>query len=524
MDPSIATTPRASPRENRRPEPRRQDRDDPPFAERRLGQDVAARIGSTVQSVDVTHVGFLFVALALIVYVFSDPSRSGFYNHFVWQADAFLHGRFAIAWPVESGPYTNAYFQDVMPLPSDSGSSYGLLPFPPLPAVVLLPFVTIFGLATDSQLVGAALGAVNVGLAWRLTTRLSDDRAAALLATIFFAFGTVHWYAAMLSTTWFLAHIVAVTFVLLGVTLAIDAERRWQSLRRMNRLADTPDRSPDTVSEPFVESNMFVEWGRRIRQNVDPAQFMAGFVFGLGALARLPVILGAPFFVFVGGGGSYTRRAVSAGLGAALPLALLLLYNVAATGHVFNPAYEHLYQTEYLGYLPPEHCLFPADLCANLRIDRSLGIEDIGHVPLNTLIMLGWPPEFFPKGTECGVGLLNRDCPVVVPSQIGMSILLTSPAYLLAFSMAIAGWRRRIVAGSALAIVAIAFVNLLHFSQGWVQFGYRFSNDFAPFALILVTLAITRLHGLWRALAVALVVASIIINAWGVYWGVTLGW
>ena len=30
----------------------------------------------------------------------------------------------------------------------------------------------------------------------------------------------------------------------------------------------------------------------------------------------------------------------------------------------------------------------------------------------------------------------------------------------------------------------------MHFSQGWVQFGYRFSNDFAPFALVLVTLAI----------------------------------
>ena len=37
--------------------------------------------------------------------------------------------------------------------------------------------------------------------------------------------------------------------------------------------------------------------------------------------------------------------------------------------------------------------------------------------------------------------------------------------------------------------IAIAVVNLMHFSQGWVQFGYRFSNDFAPFAVILVALA-----------------------------------
>ena len=42
-----------------------------------------------------------------------------------------------------------------------------------------------------------------------------------------------------------------------------------------------------------------------------------------------------------------------------------------------------------------------------------------------------------------------------------------------------------------MAVVAVA--DLMHFSQGWVQFGYRFSNDFAPFALVLVTLAIASL-------------------------------
>ena len=30
----------------------------------------------------------------------------------------------------------------------------------------------------------------------------------------------------------------------------------------------------------------------------------------------------------------------------------------------------------------------------------------------------------------------------------------------------------------------------MHFSQGWVQFGYRFSNDFVVFALPLVAIGI----------------------------------
>ena len=83
--------------------------------------------------------------------------------------------------------------------------------------------------------------------------------------------------------------------------------------------------------------------------------------------------------------------------------------------------------------------------------------------------------------------------------------------------------RSRLVTGAGLAVVLIAFVNLMHFSQGWVQFGYRFSNDFAPFALVLLALALQ-----WRArvgwLAVGLIAFSIAMNLWGVYWGGAYGW
>ncbi len=484
---------------------------------------LVGRLRSALERTDPVPLGLFFVTLALGIYVFSNPARIGWYDHFVWQADAFLHGRIEIAWPVVSGPFVNGYFQDVMPLPSAPGApSYALLPFPPLPALLLLPLVAIFGLATDAQLFGALLGAINVGLAWRMVGRLTDNRAAAFLATLFFAFGTVHWYAAMLSTTWFLAHVVAVTFVLLGMTLALDGERREQlrgAVARLGRDATADDRSRNAVVATIEESSLFLAWYRRLRHFVDPLQFLAGFVFGLAALSRLTVLFGAPFFVFVGGGGSYRRRAVSAGLGALVPFALLMVYNLSATGQFFNPAYEWLYQTEYLGYLPPEHCLFPPELCSSLTIDRSLGIEDLGHVPVNALIMLGWLPIYQP---ECGLQLLNPACPVIRPDPIGMSILLTSPAYVLAVPLAALAWRRRLVLGAVLAVGSIALVNVMHFSQGWVQFGYRFSNDFAPFALILVALAIARLGA--RKLTVTLVAISILVNAWGVYWGVTLGW
>ena len=202
-------------------------------------------------------------------------------------------------------------------------------------------------------------------------------------------------------------------------------------------------------------------------------------------------------------------------MGSAIPVLFLLLYNVGTTGHLFHPAYEYLYQTEYR---PRPDLVNPA-----------WGIEDVRYVPQNARIMLLWPPETplldDPACATEAIGpasLFDRDCPLFRPDPLGMSILLTSPAYLLMLPVLLRSWRRRLVAGAALAVLAIAIVDLMHFSQGWVQFGYRFSNDFAPFAVILVALGIARMGVGWISLG--LVALSVLMNAWGVYWGVTLGW
>jgi hypothetical protein len=190
---------------------------------------------------------------------------------------------------------------------------------------------------------------------------------------------------------------------------------------------------------------------------------------------------------------------------------------VTTTGEVFHPAYEYLYQVEHRPR--PE------------LVNPEWGIEDPRYIPQNAGIMLAWPPETpLLDDPACqaglrpaGVGLLlDRDCAILRPDPLGMSILLTSPAYLLAIPVLLREWRRRIVAGAALAVLSIALVDLMHFSQGWVQFGYRFSNDFAPFATLLVALGIVRLGV--GVISLGLVGASVLINAWGVYWGVALGW
>ena len=82
--------------------------------------------------------------------------------------------------------------------------------------------------------------------------------------------------------------------------------------------------------------------------------------------------------------------------------------------------------------------------------------------------------------------------------------------------------RARWAAGALLAVGAIVVFDLMHFSQGWVQFGYRFSNDFAPFALPLLAVGIDRLGGRRAWLVLGLVGCSILVNLWGVVWAIRL--
>ena len=58
------------------------------------------------------------------------------------------------------------------------------------------------------------------------------------------------------------------------------------------------------------------------------------------------------------------------------------------------------------------------------------------------------------------------------------------------------------------------------------SFGYRFSNDYVPYLLLLVALGMARLldRPRGRLLVMALVGVSVAINFWGTWWGMKLGW
>jgi hypothetical protein len=564
--------------------------------------------------------GIGLVLLVLAVYYFSQPNRTNLYLHFVLQAQSWMDGQTSIPTPG---------YQDVMPILDSTGNptERGIIPFPPLPAAVLLPFVAIWHLATNEQLLATIFGAVDVGIAYWMLGFLPVRQQICRLTALFFGLGTVFWYTSVIGSTWFWAHVVAVGCLLMSVGLALSVDRKaaeprplreavgavrrfnwpggWSSVAVLFALGSIGEllfvlagagtsaaalagvgvllsvlaallavavAGRPGVLAPFVVAVAIVGglpavilagaqsqtliafldaglvlliaalwwFSRRRDGRLDRAmgslsmalstpesiQVAAGILFGLAVTARLTILLGFPFLILVGGGGTWLRRAMLAGAGAAVPLFTLLVITYATSGHLFNPAYDYLYHVE-LGYTV-------------FNYNPEWSITDVRYIPQNIGIMLFGTPRILPQFSSVfpgnsgdalcvassARGLFDKSCPLAIPEATGTSIILSSPAYLVGL-LAFRPLRNleidRATAGATIAVLAIAIVNLMHFSQGWVQFGYRFSNDFAPFALILVALGASRLGRWWPLLAV-LVGLSIVVNFWGVMWGVILGW
>jgi hypothetical protein len=140
--------------------------------------------------------------------------------------------------------------------------------------------------------------------------------------------------------------------------------------------------------------------------------------------------------------------------------------------------------------------------------------------------MLFQPPDVLPACEVPGAprGLFDAACPIVVPDAVGMSLVLTSPAWLIALAAVRRRWTDPVVSGGVIASLAIATLDLMHFSQGWVQYGYRFSLDFAPFLLPVVAIGLDGLAGRWRRIGYALIGLSVIMQLWGIIWRGVLGW
>ncbi|MGH2585628.1 MAG: hypothetical protein ACRDJE_12005, partial [Dehalococcoidia bacterium] len=149
----------------------------------------------------------------LLIYAVSHQGDGLPFNYFVRLADAFLHGRLYLtenpSWLSELIPWEGNYY----------------VVFPPMPAILLTPFVAVFGPDFPQPALSIVLGAANVGLAYLVLLRLFRNPSVALWTAVLYGIGTNQWYHAENGNAWYVAQITALFFLWLALLEATTRRR-----------------------------------------------------------------------------------------------------------------------------------------------------------------------------------------------------------------------------------------------------------------------------------------------------------
>ena len=135
-------------------------------------------------------------------------------NNYVLLASAWLHGHSWIAYPGER--------VDAVPF-----HGFAYVVEGPAPAVLLLPFVFLYGTDASQPLVANLIGAVIVFTVWRFAARMGLSTTATFGVTLFTFFGTSVFTCATLGDVWFIAHVCAFCFTLLAIAECLAGGRAW---------------------------------------------------------------------------------------------------------------------------------------------------------------------------------------------------------------------------------------------------------------------------------------------------------
>jgi hypothetical protein len=366
------------------------------------------------------------------------------YNHYALLADAWLHGRQDLA----SGPPPYALNNDFAEF---EGKTY--ISFPPLPAILMLPFVKLSGTPENfrdgqfviwlAALAPAALFLVLERL--RATDRSPRTEAQNIALSLLYAFGTVYFFTAVEGTVWFAAIVVASAASAFYVLAALDA------------------RAP-----LFAGAMMGCVWLSR------PPIILSSALFALEAL-RVSCRGGLPT---EGGAIARVRETISR-LDVRALAVRYALFSVPILA-----AFGVMTWLNFTRYHRPSPMHFDHEFLTvawRMRIQKW-GLFSYHYLGKNLGIAFTSLPWLPPKdGSSLGA-------PFKI-NEHGLALWFTCPFYFwLLWPKRFEGehdrkWLYVVVAISA-ALPAV--MELLYQNSGWRQFGYRFSNDYAVLLFVLL--------------------------------------
>ena len=214
-----------------------------------------------------------------------------------------------------------------------------------------------------------------------------------------------------------------------------------------------------------------------------------GAAIGLAALSRLPVAAATPALALLVArrGDTSFRAALLRIVAGGLPFFLLYVgYNALRWGSLTDSGYARLTEGDFFF----DHGLF-----------------SVSYLPRHLYAIAMEPPDLVPN-----VWYFLR------PRIVGMSLFLTTPAFLFVFAGLRDVRRSAAIAATALAAGLALLPDVTHGTVGFAQFGYRFSIDAQPFLIALAVGGDALREGTWRSRpSVLFLVACVLAVAFNVY-------
>lgn len=374
------------------------------------------------------------------------------FNHFALLAECWRNGRLDLGGPPPAYTGNNdfALFQ---------GRYY--VSFPPFPALLLMPALLVRKSAEHVRdgLVFLGLSGIAPAVLFlalenlRKRGRNPRSEGSNIALSLLFATASVYWFSSVQGTVWFAAHVVGAALAALYIQASIGA--RFPMLAGLFLGLGFATRTPLGFAFPF-----FVYEALRAHQRT-PLPEGSGLI-ALLKNTRADII---------------EKSLLPFAVAPSLVLSLLLWHNAARFGNAFEFGHGLL------------------DIAWRGRIEKW-GLFSYHYLARNLGVLLTSMPFIKTPGA---------------PFQInahGLALWITTPIF------AWAVWPKQTGAlfkALALSALMVALPSLLYQNSGWIQFGYRFSNDFSPFLFVMIALGARRFSApFWLLGAFA-----IAVNAFG---------
>ena len=154
----------------------------------------------------------LFVYLLLWIATKTTPFDISNYNSYSIQAKAWLDGRLDVeyfSW-LEQAVFDGKYY----------------ISFPPLPSVIMLPFVAVFGTQTPDNLICIFVAIVGALYAFKTAGAFGKKPKEALFWALFVTVSSNFLFISMNGWVWFIAQNMAFMFTILSIFHAVDKRRK----------------------------------------------------------------------------------------------------------------------------------------------------------------------------------------------------------------------------------------------------------------------------------------------------------